>query len=762
MTSRAANTVALLVVPPGTHRPEPLAVALRELHPDWVILPVWAGDPHLRPVLEAPLGRWFDEPGEGGATRERQLVARSEEDALWLRAVSATSAALASGAERVLLLIVGAVAVLGDLDALMAPLEDGSDTVAVFVPRAVGALDDDRWPGERDLLLDGSFSRSVAGFSSRSHELLEWLTGRLDGEPLDNGAGVLGRAMDRAAVAFPVSVCRDPAIGAGAVRWTTAAPALLDLPRFDADEPWTLDRGRRHDGSAGGGGRGRVEVAASPEDLALLARAAPQLAGRVEPVCLPGGIAVDDVVRRAVCRAMADRRTVVPSPWSEATAFRRWLEGRYWQELHEGRRDLVAAFPDPFGRDADAYRTWARRAAVDDGRPMIVGVPEHAAQRWDQRPLAPGVDLVGYLHHESSLGDVARRLLQGLVEAGVPSAPLAYARSASPLLTNSIPTGGVVSHTNTLAVVTADQFGFLRGDHPELFAAGTHLIGYWFWELEHVPRPMRDAARMVDEIWVGSQFVADAFRAAVDTPVRHVPIPIGEPVASARTRASFERLAALGDRFVFAVVFDHFSVTERKNPVGVIEAFRRAFAPGEGPVLVVKSMNADRRWPQHQHVVWAAGDRPDIVIWDEHLDRADHMAFIRSVDALVSLHRSEGLGLHLAEAMWLGTPVIASRYSGNLDFMDDECSLLIDVELVPVVRGEGVYPPEARWADPDLDQAAAAMRRLVEDAALAERLSTVARRRMEQQPSLAETGRTIAALLGLPALPLTGGDGMAS
>ena len=208
-------------------------------------------------------------------------------------------------------------------------------------------------------------------------------------------------------------------------------------------------------------------------------------------------------------------------------------------------------------------------------------------------------------------------------------------------------------------------------------------------------------------------------------------------------------LAALGDRFVFTVVFDHFSVTERKNPVGVIEAFRRAFAPGEGPVLVVKSMNAWRRWPQHQHVAAAAAGRDDIVLWDEHLDRADHMAFIACADALVSLHRSEGLGLHLAEAMWLDTPVIATRYSGNLDFMDDECALLVDAELVPVVRGEGVYPPEARWADPDLGQAAAAMRALVDDPSRAASLAAAGRARMEAQASLADTGGLVAELLGI-------------
>ena len=208
-------------------------------------------------------------------------------------------------------------------------------------------------------------------------------------------------------------------------------------------------------------------------------------------------------------------------------------------------------------------------------------------------------------------------------------------------------------------------------------------------------------------------------------------------------------MATVGDRFVFTVVFDHFSVTERKNPVDAVRAFRLAFSENEGPVLGVKSMNGDRKWPQHQQVLAATGGRSDIIVWDEHLSRDDHMAFIASADALVSLHRSEGLGLHLAEAMWLDTPTIATRYSGNLDFMNDDNSLLVDAVMVPVTGGEGVYPSEAMWAAPDLDVAAAAMRRMVEDPALVARLSAAGRTTMEQQPSLADTGRLVARLLEL-------------
>jgi glycosyltransferase involved in cell wall biosynthesis len=749
MTSVGSGPLALVVVPQG-RRPAALAAAVARAHPSWTVECVWAGDPLMRPVCEAPSRRWFDGARDGSPRHEFDLVTCSPEIASWLRALGAVRSGLELGHDAVVVLVAGSVAVLRSLDALVAPLSNNSGPVApaMFVAKAIGPLHGEGVPLESDLVAHGSYSTSVAAFGAASHELIEWMERQLRAAPIEDGPG---RVFERAAVAFGLTVCTDASIGAGPFRWGDGVPSLLDLPAFVPDEPWSLDPSRPT--------RARVDVAGDPVRRRTIEGAAEQFDGDRRTIRLPGGMVIDDVLRRLVREALADG-VEVPAPFSDIARFRTWLSRRYWSALHASRRDLAAAFPDVLGADAGRFTTWGRRAFVDDTVSPVLDVPPHVDTRWEVADtLADGVDVVGYLTRESSLGDVARRLRSALETAGVPGGGLAYQRTASPETPDAVRPADVVAHRHTLAVVNADQFPALAMDHPELFSAGTHRIGYWFWELEHVPADMRRAASMVDEIWVGSQFVADAVRAAVRTPVRCVPVPVPEPVASGRGRASFPALSGVADRFLFAVVFDHFSVTERKNPVGVVQAFTRAFAPGEGPVLVVKSMNAARRWPQHQHVVHAAADRPDVILWDEHLSRADQMAFIREVDALVSLHRSEGLGLHLAEAMWLGTPVIATRYSGNLDFMDDESALLVDATMTPVVRGEGVYPACATWADPDLDQAAAAMRRLVDDRALSARLSANARRRMERQPSSADTGRTIASLLGVP---LRSGTGVAS
>ena len=740
-----------LVVPNGTHRPGALAAAVAHHHPDVQIGAIWCGDPQLRPADDGV--PWCDIDRSGGSSTadaewHHALLTSSPLDLEWRGALRAAALLLHDGAHSVTLLWVGAVAVLDDISTMWAAPE----SAFTLVPRVGPLPNDGATPDERSLAEEGMFNVHVATFGRGSLDVIEWLTERLeddaiavshDGDPAQEVLSVgVARWLEVAASMFGAARCDDERIGVGAWRWSTERPALLDAPGYDPETPWVLDRHIGH--------RSRTVIVGHVDRRAALDAAAEQLAGERTALTAPGGIAIDDAVRRVACSA----RIPPPSPWSDPSGFRSWLADRYWAELHATRRDLVATFPLPTTDDAPAFRDWSRRAVVDDDVALLVppvqpGRP--AAIQFDTPEILrdDGINLAGYFRRESSLGDVGRRLASALAAAEVPTSLLAHERTGSPILAHPPEVSRRIEFTTTLAVINADQFATLEADHPELLAATQRMIGYWFWELELIPPAMQAVFPLVHEIWAGSQFVVDAFAAVASVPVRHVPIPVARPVASNMSRPSFARLAPIGDRFMFAVVFDHFSVTERKNPIGAIHAFRRAFAPDEGPVLVVKTMNGERRWPQHQQVLAAAEGRDDIIVWDEHLTRPDHMSFIAAADALVSLHRSEGLGLHLAEAMWLETATIATRYSGNLDFMDDDCALLVDYQLVPVQGGEGVYPPNAVWADPDLDVAAEAMRRLASDPALRARLAAAGRSKMEAQPSLVQTGRLVAELLGL-------------
>ncbi|MGD9996128.1 MAG: glycosyltransferase [Ilumatobacteraceae bacterium] len=723
-----------LVVPNGTHRPDALARAVEATSGPVDIVAVWCGDPQLRPRTSVP---WSSQPTERDADWHRVLVSRPPVVAEWLGALAAVRHLVAAGAGTVTLMWVGEVGVLDDVSLLWRGCR-----AMRLVPRTLEPLAvDGSAPDAADLARCGVFSDRVATFADSGLGAVRWIEQRLSDRTCDDSA--VGRWLELAWRLFEGDSCEDERIGAGRFRWSDGPPALLDLSGFDAETPWSLQPREQR--------RARVSLVGHPDRARAITEAAHQIAGARQPLSAPGGVRIDDAVRRVVDGADP---ASVPSPWLSPGDFRRFLGQRFWSRLHAGRRDLIAAFPRPATDDAPSFRTWTRRAVVDDGLPLLVpplgdGSTGVEAFEITSPVRRDGLNVVGYFRYESSLGDIVRRFAGALSSAPVPSALLGHDRTGSPKVSGSIHLDRHMEFDTTVAVVNADQFEALEQDHPEVFTASRRLIGYWFWELEYIPRAMREVLPKVDEVWAGSRFVADAFRRVATIPVRHVPIPLPAPDVSARGRSSFAPLAEADDRFVFGVVLDHFSVTERKNPIGAIRAFRQAFGPDEGPLLVVKTMNGDQRWPQHEAVRAAAEGRPDIVVWDEHLDRGDHMAFIRSLDALVSLHRSEGLGLHLAEAMWLGTPTIATRYSGNLDFMDDDNSLLVDAALVAVTNGEGVYPARARWAEPDLDAAAHAMRRIVNEPQLAARLATAGRATMDSQPSLADTGRLIAELLGL-------------
>ena len=200
-------------------------------------------------------------------------------------------------------------------------------------------------------------------------------------------------------------------------------------------------------------------------------------------------------------------------------------------------------------------------------------------------------------------------------------------------------------------------------------------------------------------------------------PVVVVPLPVIAPDPGAAA-VPFE----LPDGFVFLFAFDFFSTLQRKNPLGLVEAFKRAFEPGEGPTLLLKTINAGFRPEARERLRYAIGDRDDIRIVDAMVEPAEMAALFRRADCYVSLHRAEGFGLTLAESMALGKPVIATGFSGNTDFMTPANAYLVDWRLTEVGPAAEHYPEEGTWAEPSLEHAAQLMREVYGDqAAAAER-----------------------------------------
>jgi glycosyltransferase involved in cell wall biosynthesis len=327
----------------------------------------------------------------------------------------------------------------------------------------------------------------------------------------------------------------------------------------------------------------------------------------------------------------------------------------------------------------------------------------------------PGVNLVGFVGGERGqgpsvrlgLGEIVRRLARALEYADIPFTTVPYLPTSPHA--SSFQSELAVFDTNVICL-NADYLGEFLGDSGPDFFRGRTSIGLWFWETSSFRLDRHTPLAFLDEIWVASSYVRDAVTAAVDIPVFVAPLPVDRPAAPVLSRSDL----GFPDGYLFLYAFNFISGV-RKNPNAVLEAFTRAFTAGEGPVLVLKSVNGRQRKPGLlEDLERAAQNRPDVLLIDRYATREENRAIMASCDCYVSLHRSEGLGLTMAEAMVHGKPVIATGYSGNLEFMDESNSYLVPYELADVPTNWWAYAPGATWAEPDVDAAARVMRHVWE------------------------------------------------
>jgi hypothetical protein len=325
--------------------------------------------------------------------------------------------------------------------------------------------------------------------------------------------------------------------------------------------------------------------------------------------------------------------------------------------------------------------------------------------------LEPGINLCGLFRSENGLGQAARLLAQAVEATGIPYTTRTYTRSASRQGAPWTEHGdGLPAFDVNLLALNGDATVMFAADAGPALFEGRHTIGTWAWETDRIPERWAGSLELVDEVWMPSEFSRQAVAAATDKPTLVFPHPIPIPPAPVMTRAD----AGLPEAFTFLFAFDFFSGAERKNATGVVRAFRLAFPEPGGAALVIKSANGPSRPADLRRLLEAAAGRPDILVRDGHTPQPRLQAMIGLCDCYVSLHRAEGFGLTIAEAMAQGRPAIATGYSGNLEFMTEENSLLVGHRLVPVGADAAFYSSVGRWADPDLEHAAALMREVFE------------------------------------------------
>ena len=357
----------------------------------------------------------------------------------------------------------------------------------------------------------------------------------------------------------------------------------------------------------------------------------------------------------------------------------------------------------------------------------------HWKFRWWQKrrfksleiPTKKGVLLVGYPRGEFGIGSLLRLSALALKEAEIPFGVFDF-NPSSQASQNDHRLDERLTHLPEYSVnifcIGADQLPLLKKILGKQFFQGRYNILYGAWELSRLPKRWVVCLEGMNEIWAMSSFMGHMFRRSTSLPVYDLQLPVVPDQLETWSRTRFQ---IPENSFVFLFMFDFDSHVARKNPQAVIEAFKLAFPVSSNipATLVIKSINSERHEKEWSCLKNKMDGDSRILQIHEVLPHSENTALMQCCDCYVSLHRSEGFGLTLAESMLMGKPVITTGYSGNMDFTNPETALLVDYKLVQVQPGDYPFSRGEMWAEPNVQQACEYMRELVEDSTFARPLA---------------------------------------
>ena len=356
----------------------------------------------------------------------------------------------------------------------------------------------------------------------------------------------------------------------------------------------------------------------------------------------------------------------------------------------------------------------------------------------------PDISVIGYLTANTGVGEAGRLTLRALtagerrvdaVDVSINVVSSRDDRSCENFLREK--GRGRIQIFN----INADQLPVVRDEMSELLRQDAYRIAVPFWELADFPTPWLSAFDNVDEIWAPTRFIQKSLITKIRKPVIYMPIALDFQRPDGFDRNHF---GLPDESFIFLFSFDFLSFSGRKNPVAVLTAFTRAFSGRsyqKDVTLIIKCVNASFAPDELDKLRRDIDARLDIRFFDQELSRSEMLGLIDTVDCVVSLHRSEGLGLLIAEAMALGVPVIATDYSATTELISPATGYPVDYKLIALDPSDYPHAEGQLWADPDMCHAAWQMRFVVDQAGSNSGLIDRARRHIKAEYSLQAVNR---------------------
>ncbi len=428
------------------------------------------------------------------------------------------------------------------------------------------------------------------------------------------------------------------------------------------------------------------------------------------------------VMRAEILAGLATLLLAVPMPLVL------WKRMRDWQfrTLHHRRLRLLTV-----SVDGEVVVDFRNRSTT----------PGPAAKKM----FRPGLNIVGHFLSESSMGEAARGSVRAADAAGIPNRlvrlriPLPFRQEDDSLKARLSPT---LAYPMSLYHIYMPETEEIEMHHGTGWMSGRYNIAFWAWETNEFPDIWVRHARRFNEIWAPSRFAAEAIQRRVPVPVLPMPHVIDLPTPTGgNLRAKFGLPEHL---FLFLFVFDLNSLTARKNPEAVVEAFRRVAARNPATGLVLKTHNVSRNAADAQRLREQITGLSNVFLLDRTLTRSEVCELMACCDTFVSLHRAEGFGLCVAEAMFLGKPVVSTDWSATAEYVTPQNGFPVRYRLTRLERHIAEYVRGTEWAEPDVEHAAACMEQLASNPRLCAALGAQAARDVQDRFSAATVGRLYA------------------